>query len=95
MTAYVLVQMTVHDRERYGRYAEQVRATLEPYQGRLLAADEAPDVVEGEWPHGKVVLIAFPDKDLARGWAEGPEYQAIIGERRASSEAVALLVQGF
>ena len=95
MTAYVVVHITVHDSELYGRYAAAMRPTLEPYGGRMLAADEAPEVVEGSWGHRKAVLIAFPDKARARAWAEGPEYQAIVEDRRASSEAVALLVQGF
>ena len=95
MTAYVIAQLTVHDRERYGRYAAAFLPTLEPYGGRLLAADEEPEVWEGEWPHRKVVLIAFPDKARARAWADGPEYQAIIGERRGASTATGLLVEGL
>lgn len=95
MTAYVIAQMTVHDRERYARYAGAVVSTLEPYEGRLLAVDEAPEVLEGAWGHRKVVLIAFPDRARAKAWADGPEYGAIIDDRRASSEAVGLIVQGF
>jgi len=95
MTAYVIAQLTVHDRETYGRYAAAFMPTLAPYEGRLLAVDEAPEVMEGDWGHRKVVLIAFPDKARARAWADGPEYQAIIGDRRAGSEALGLMVQGL
>lgn len=95
MTAYVIAQMTVHDPERYGRYAAGVLPSLEPYGGRLLAVDQAPEVMEGSWSHRKVVIIAFPDKAQAKAWADGPEYQAIIGDRRASSESVGLMVQGL
>jgi len=94
MTAYVLAQLTVRDREVYGRYAAAFLPTLAPYDGRLLAADEAPQVMEGDWPHRKVVLIGFPDAERARAWADGPEYLAIVGDRLASSDAVGLLVQG-
>ena len=94
MTAYVIAQMTVHDRERYQRYVAGFLPTLAPYGGRLLAVDEAPEVLEGDWGHRKIVLIAFPDTERAKAWADGPEYQAIIGDRRAASEAVGLLVQG-
>ncbi|HEY0435449.1 MAG TPA: DUF1330 domain-containing protein [Phenylobacterium sp.] len=95
MSAYVLAQITVRDREVYGRYAAAFLPTLIPYQGRLLAADEAPEVMEGDWPHRKVVLIAFPDAAAARAWADGPEYMAIVGDRLAASDGVALLVQGL
>jgi len=95
MAAYVIAQLTVHDRERYGRYAAAFLPTLAPYDGRLLAADEAPELLEGDWPHQKVVLIAFPDKAQARAWAEGPEYQAIAGDRLAATTTTALIVDGM
>lgn len=95
MTAFVIAQMTVHDPDRYQRYASAVPQTLPPYDGRLLAVDHAPEVIEGDWPYRKVVVIAFPDRDRARAWAHGPEYAAIIADRRAASDAVGLVVQGF
>jgi uncharacterized protein (DUF1330 family) len=95
MTAYVMAQLTIHDRTRYDRYAAAFFPTLQPYGGRLLAADETPEVLEGEWPREKLVLIAFPDRDAARAWAGSPAYRAIAVDRLAGSEAVVLLAEGF
>jgi uncharacterized protein (DUF1330 family) len=47
------------------------------YSGTLLAADEAPQVVEGQWDRDKVVLMAFRDEIAFREWAESPDYQRI------------------
>lgn len=44
---YAVAQITIHDRVRYDRYAAQFLETLGPYQGRLLAADEHPEMIEG------------------------------------------------
>lgn len=95
MTAYVVAQITVHDRVRYDRYAAAFLPTLKAFGGRLLAADEAPEVLEGTWGHGKLNIIAFPDKAAATAWAASGEYQAIVGDRLAASDGVALLVKGF
>ena len=38
---------------------------LSRFDGRLLAADESPEVVDGDWPHEKVVLIEFKDREEA------------------------------
>jgi uncharacterized protein (DUF1330 family) len=46
---------------------------LTKYGGRLLAADEQPSIVEGQWIGDKVVLIAFPDQDTFTVWASSPE----------------------
>jgi uncharacterized protein (DUF1330 family) len=93
--AYVIAQLTIHDRARYDRYAAAFFPTLQPFGGRLLAADERPQVLEGDWPREKLVLIAFPDQQAATDWAASPAYRAIAVDRLAASDAVVLLVQGF
>ncbi|HEY8571184.1 DUF1330 domain-containing protein [Phenylobacterium sp.] len=95
MTAYIVAQLTIHDRERYARYAAAFLPTLKPFGGRLLAADEAPELMEGAWDHEKLNVIAFPDKAAARAWAASAAYQAIAPDRLAASDAVVLLVEGF
>ncbi|TLH63223.1 DUF1330 domain-containing protein [Mycolicibacterium aubagnense] len=65
------------------------------YSGTILAADEAPTVIEGDWDRQKVVLMSFPDEQLFREWANSPEYQEISVDWRAGSDAVVLLVRGI
>jgi uncharacterized protein (DUF1330 family) len=48
LTVYVVAQLRIHDRERYDAYAAGFMPVLIRYGGRLLAADEAPTVLEGE-----------------------------------------------
>ena len=42
MTAYVLAQINIHDRSRYGDYEAGFMAIFAKYQGNLLSVDEAP-----------------------------------------------------
>ena len=65
------------------------------HPGTLLAADESPEVIEGNWDRDKVVLMAFPDEQAFRKWAQSPEYQEISEDRRAGAQTVVLLVKGF
>ena len=95
MSAYVIAQLSIHDRARYDRYAQAFFPTLQPFGGRLLAADEGPKVLEGEWERDKLVLIAFPDPAAAQAWAASPAYRAIAVDRLAASRAVVLLADGF
>jgi uncharacterized protein (DUF1330 family) len=94
MTAYAVAQITITNREAYGRYQAAFMEVLRKHGGKLLAADEAPQVVEGTWDHGKIVIIAFPDEETLRRWATSPEYQAISRDRKAGTHGVSLLVQG-
>jgi uncharacterized protein (DUF1330 family) len=96
MTVYALAQLRIHDRESYDRYQSRFIPVLQKYKGRLLAADENPRVLEGEWwDRNKVVLMEFADKDAFRAWATSPEYAEIAKDRKAGADAVVLLVNGL
>ena len=95
MRVFVLAQLTIHDRGRYDRYAARFMDVLRHFDGRLLAADESPDVLEGAWPHQKVVLIEFRDRDEAMRWATSPQYRRIAIDREGASSAVVLSFQGL
>jgi uncharacterized protein (DUF1330 family) len=95
MTVYALAQVRITQRDAYDRYQVRFMEVFKRFNGRLLAADPAPRVVEGSWPSEKVVLMSFPDEPSFRAWADSPEYLAIAKDRLAGSEAVVLLVNGL
>jgi uncharacterized protein (DUF1330 family) len=96
MTVYALAQLRIHDREAYGRYMSKFMPVLDKYNGKLLAADETPRVLEGDWgDRNKVVLMAFNDASAFRAWATSPEYTEIAKDRIAGADAVVLLIKGF
>jgi uncharacterized protein (DUF1330 family) len=95
MSVYVIAQISITDRERYNRYQARFLDVFRQFKGRLLAADEAAEVVEGEWSHEKVILMQFPDKAAFEEWAFSSAYREIAKDRRAGSEGVVLLVEGF
>jgi uncharacterized protein (DUF1330 family) len=95
MAVYALAQLRIHDRERYGRYMSRFMPVLEQYNGKLLAADETPRVLEGDWgDRNKVVLMEFADAGAFRAWAASPEYTEIAVDREAGADAVVLLIKG-
>ena len=95
MTVYALAQLTIHDRARYDRYQSRFMEVLKRHKGRVLAADERPQVVEGTWEREKVVLLSFADEAAYRAFAESADYQAIAVDRLAGADAVVLLVKGI
>jgi len=95
MTVYALAQFTIHDRARYEVYAARFAETMKGRKGRLLAAQENPEVVEGTWMGTKLVLIEFPDEAGFRDWSESAAYRAISVDREAATEGCVLLVKGL
>ena len=52
------------------------------------------DVLEGNWPLPRLVIIEFQSKDAARLFYESPEYQKILPLRQASSDGTLAIVEG-
>jgi uncharacterized protein (DUF1330 family) len=94
MSVYALAQLRIHDPERYGRYMSRFMPVLEKYNGVLLAADDTPRVLEGQWwDRNKVVLMEFADAAAFRAWASSPEYTEIAEDRKAGADAVVILIK--
>ncbi len=95
MSVYALAQITITDREAYNRYQSRFMEVFQRFDGKLLAADEAPTVLEGAWPHQKIILMSFPSEAAFRAWSASPAYQEISKDRLAGSHGVVLLAKGL
>jgi uncharacterized protein (DUF1330 family) len=76
MKAYVIAAETVNDSARFDLYREQVPATLAPFGGRFVVRGANLTVLEGEWPHPRLVIIEFP-RPAADHWYKSAEYRKI------------------
>ena len=94
MTGYAIAQLRIHDQAPYERYVAGFMPVLRQYGGRLVVADGAPEVAEGEWTGNRVVVLAFDDRDAFHTWINSPEYQEIVKDRWAAAETTILLVRG-
>ena len=95
VTVYAIAELKFTDRSAYDRYQARFMEVFRRHPGTLLAADEAPQVIEGAWDREKVVLMSFADELAFRAWAESPEYRLISEDRHAGADTVVLLVKGL
>ena len=95
MTVYALAQLTFTDRAAYDRYMARFTDVFAQFKGRVLAADETPLVLEGEWSGDKVVLLEFPDQAAMQHWATSPAYREISRDRVAGATGPVLMLHGF
>ncbi len=92
MAALIVVLLRVTDRDRFAQYGAQVGATLKPFNGQLVAAEDPAEVLEGEPPYPRVVVLRFRSKDDARAWMASPAYKKAEIDRQAGSESVFYLL---
>ena len=95
MSVYIIAQIDIHDQNEYDKYAQGARPLFPGYRCEVLVADEAPNLLEGEWPYNKTVVIRFEDEAEALRWYRSPEYQAIIKFRLNSSKTNLILAKGL
>jgi uncharacterized protein (DUF1330 family) len=95
MTVYAIVQLKITDRAAYDRYQARFFDVFRKFSGRLLSADDSPELLEGAWDRDRLVLMSFPDETAFHAWADSPEYLEISKDRKAGAEGVVLLAKGF
>lgn len=92
---YVVVVENIHDQAGYQGYVAKAGGTIAAYGGRLLILSDDAELIEGEWPWQRTLVLEFPSVEKAHEWYNSPEYQAIVGERHASADANTVIVGGF
>lgn len=94
MAVYFVALLDVHDRDGYARYLNGAGPLLAEHGGRVLASEESPDVLEGEWPCSRTVVIEFPDRDHLDRWYGSPGYREILAHRRAAASGSTAVLAG-
>ena len=94
MTGYVIAQIDVTDQAAYDEYKQQVPATVAAYGGEFVVRGGAMDVLEGEAPYPRLVIVKFPSVEQARRWYESAEYAGPLALRKSASRGNLFLVEG-
>lgn len=95
MSVYAVALIHIHDRDGYRTYEQGFMDIFARYEGKLLAVDESPTVMEGEWPWTRTVLLEFPDQTKLDAWYQSKEYQALARHRFEASEASIAVIAGL
>jgi uncharacterized protein (DUF1330 family) len=95
MPAYVLSEVEILDEMLADRYRPIAAASIAQYGGRYLVRGGAIDVVEGDWPSNKrVVIVEFPTMERARAWYASAEYAEALRLRHTALNRRLIFVDG-
>ena len=92
---YVIFTEDIHDQAQIDAYVQQALPTILQAGGKLLVADDAPELIEGTWHGKRTVLLEFESVEAARNWYRSSEYQKLAGLRHAAADSNAAIVAGF
>src|SRR3954454_6101110 len=94
MKAYVVAAETIEDEAMFEQYRKLVPETVARFGGRFIARGGSFTVLEGAWPHPRLVIIEFPSREAAEGWYRSPEYREVISLRLNSSAGNLVIIDG-
>jgi len=94
VAAYVVYQGEVTDPARYDEYKMKAAESIVAAGGRYVVRGGDVEVLEGDPPAGRTVIIAFPTMRAALEWYRGDEYTEIRTLRDGAARARMYVVEG-
>ncbi|MDI6028932.1 DUF1330 domain-containing protein [Corticibacterium sp. UT-5YL-CI-8] len=100
MTAFLVFEISIDDRETYESYRSTARPMLDRHAGRFLVRsvpgeEGRMETLEGDWTPERFFIVEFPTWDQARAFYFSDEYQETVRARFSSSVGKAILVDGM
>ena len=94
MKYYFVAQIRIDDEVKYQEYLYKAGHVFLRFNGKYLAVDNAPQVLEGSWDYSRAVIIQFNSKKDFEEWYYSDEYQKILKHRFEASHCDTILIQG-
>ncbi len=95
MSAYIIAQVDVRDRQRYGEYMKHTPRVIAQYGGRFIVRGGPMTTLEGPEPTRRMVVIEFPTVDAAKAFYASPEYAPVKPLREGAGEGSFVAVDGY
>jgi Uncharacterized conserved protein len=95
MPAYIIVEVKVNNPEEYEGYKRLTPLSLAAYQGKFIVRGGKTTTLEGEWDPERIVVLEFPNSDLAKQWWASEEYAPAKAIRQKNAFTKMILVEGF
>jgi uncharacterized protein (DUF1330 family) len=95
MPAYLIVDLIVHDPERYKTYIQEVPMFIQKHGGVYIVRGGEHEVIEGNWKPNRLVIMQFPNRQAIRNFFADPGYQYLSALRKEVASTNAIAIDGL
>ena len=95
MSAYVIVDITVTDPERYEDYKKLAPPAIAAYGGKYVVRGGKSEKLEGNWEPNRIVILQFESTEKAKEFINSPEYREARALRHESASSNLIVVEGL
>lgn len=93
MKAFLILDFTILDMEKFAEYIDKIPAFISKHDGKYIVRGVVPTVMEGDWEPERVVVIEFPTKENAQSFLSDPEAQSLFELRHKTTVSKLILVE--
>lgn len=94
MSAYLIVEVDVHDLARYENYKALAGPTVDAYDGKYIVRGGPAETLEGDWEPKRVVVVEFPSVARAKEWWSSSDYAPGKALRNEIATSRMIVVEG-
>jgi len=95
MSAFLICDVKVKNREKLQEYLKLSEHTLALYDGKFHAQAGKTETLEGDWQPKVVIIAEFPSMEKARQWYGSSEYAKALKVKPAAIDRNMILTEGL
>jgi uncharacterized protein (DUF1330 family) len=95
MPAYLIGNITVTDPVGYEEYRARVPAVIAAHGGRYVVRGGPMQVLEGDWPGQRNVVLEFPDMQRLNAFYQSDDYAPLLALRKRCAVSNLITVEGY
>lgn len=95
MSAYVIVEVSIHDHEAYEGYKKLTPASIAAFDGKFVVRGAQSESLEGDWHPERIVVLEFPSVERAKEWWASEQYAPAKQIRQANATTKMIVIEGY
>lgn len=95
MSAFLICDVEVTNRDKLKEYLELSEHTLAPFGGKFHAQAGKIEVIEGDWNPKVIIVAEFPTMENAKAWYNSDEYSAALAVKPAAMNRKMIVTEGL
>tara|TARA_Y100000590_G_scaffold403201_1_gene489643 strand:+ start:359 stop:646 length:288 start_codon:yes stop_codon:yes gene_type:complete len=94
MSAYIIAQVNITNKEQYEQYKIKASPLVEKFRGKFLVRGGKFEKLLGNWDYERTVIIEFPSYEQALKWYDSEEYRLVRKIREKNSLGNVIIIKG-
>lgn len=94
MSAYVIVEVSVHDQSEYENYKKLTPDAIAAFDGKFFVRGGETITLEGDWKPERIVVLEFSSVERANEWWHSELYSKAKLIRQRAAKTKMIIIRG-